>query len=309
MGVASLAARMRHLDEVVESLVDDLPVIAEAVARIDGDLGRLHRERGETGSALSRHENQLGELSAVVKRLATQVAWIEQHLRSSGAVRAVDLDHRDPELASLAATGDAGRRAAQDLLAPFARAALESTVADHGDAVGRQRAAEQAVLAACGALLDTERTERVHREARNGYLAAKAELAAAARQLAGLVERAEAGAARLAEDDEERRRTRSAITAGERAEAQLLTRLRTKLASAVGEGAMLPYWLTAPLGPMPPPNSAQRWMDVAAGLLAYRITYGIDDPDQALGELPAGAPADRRRWHEELQRGVRELGR
>ena len=309
LGVASLAARMRELDQVVGVLAGELPAVAEAVSRLDDELDRLHSERGETGSALSRHDSELRELSATVKRLATQVAWIERHLRSSGTVRSVDLDHLDPELAALAATADAGRRAAQELLDPFARATHEDVVAVHREAVGRRRAAEQSVLDACGDLADTERTDLAHREARSAYLTAKAELAAAVRQVSGVVAQAEAGVIRLAEDDDGRRRSHSAITAGERAEAQLLTRLRTKLAAAVGDGAMLPAWLTAPLGPMPPPNSAQRWMDVAAGLLAYRITYEIDDPDDALGDLPTGASPDRTHWHEDLYRGVRELGR
>ena len=48
---------------------------------------------------------------------------------------------------------------------------------------------------------------------------------------------------------------------------------------------------------------------VAAGLIAYRITYGVDDAENALGQLPEPAPDHRRRWHEDLRRGVRELRR
>jgi chromosome segregation ATPase len=309
MGVANLAARVRQLDEIVDTVVGELPEITDAVSRLDAELGRFHAERSETGSTLSRHDEQLRELSATVKRLATQVTWIERHIRTSGAVRSVDLDQVDPDLAALAATGEAGRRAAEELLAPFARATLEDSVTGHRGAVERRRTAEQALIDACGELAGTERTESAHREARGAYLAAKAEVAAAVRQVAALETEAEQGRTRLALDDEERRRTHAAITAGERAEAQLLTRLRTKIAAAVGDGAMLPTWLTGPIGPMPPPGSAQRWMDVAAGLLAYRITYDMDDPDDALGELPRAAVPDRRRWYEDLQRGVRELRR
>ena len=308
-GVADLAGRVRDLDQTVDAVVGELPAIADAVARIDGEVARLQAERTETGSALSRHEAQLRELTAAVKRLATQVAWIERHIRSTGSARSVSLDHRDPELSSLAATGEAGRRAGQELLAPFVRSSVEGAVRGHRDALAQRLSAGRDLLQACGLLVESRRGDEAFTRARTGYQRARAALLVAERQVASLEAEAKAGVVRLAEDDEARRRGRAGIDAGERAEAQLLTRIRTKLASAVGDGALLPAWLTTPLGPMPPADSAQRWMEVAAGLIAYRITYGVDDEENTLGDLPRTAPAHRRRWHEELRRGVRELRR
>jgi hypothetical protein len=308
-GVANLASRVRDLDETLDAVVGELPAIAEAVARVDGEVARLQSERVETGAALSRHDQQLRELTAAVKRLSTQVTWIERHIRSTGAARSVSLDQRDPELASLAATSEVGRRAGQELLAPFARSTIEGTMRSHRDAVTQQRSSGQDLLQACTRLVDSKIGEPVHREARAAYQRSRAALLVAERQVASLEAEAETGRVRLAEDDDARRRNQATISAGERAEAQLLTRLRTKLAAAVGDGALLPAWLTTPLGPMPSADSAQRWMEVATGLIAYRITYGVVDDENTLGELPRNASPHRRRWYEDLRRGVRELRR
>jgi chromosome segregation ATPase len=309
IGYGHLADRVRELGETLNAVVGELPVLVDAVARIDDEVDRLQSERTETGSALSRHDQQLREVSAAVRRLSTQVSWIEQHIRSSSGVQSVTLDRLDPELSALAASAEAGRRAADGLLSRFARTALESTVTTHRDALARRRAAADELIDACAALVDSEPDEPAHRKARSSYQRARDALVAAERQLAELGDEPRTGRVRLAEDDQVRARTRSTISDGEQAQSRLLTRLRTKLATAVGEGALLPAWLTTPLGPMPPADGAQRWMDVAAGLIAYRITYGVEDEHNALGELPEPVPDHRRRWHEDLRRGVRELRR
>lgn len=308
-GMGMVAARMRELGESLDAVAGQLPVVMEAVARLDADVDRLVAERAETGSALSRHDRELRELSAIVKRLATQVTWIERHIRSSGAARSIDLDHLDPELSALAATAEAGRRARDELLSTFERADLEARAADHRDAVTRHRDALRSLLDACARLLGTGRDDEAHRLARADYERARGTRGEAAGRLEALAGDAATARQRLAADDEERRSRAPAIAAGERAEMELLTRLRTKVAAAVGDGALLPAWLTGPLGPMPPAGAAGRWMDVAAGLLAYRITYAVADPDDALGALPEVVPGHRRRWFADLGRGVRELRR
>lgn len=309
MGMANVSARVRELGEALEVVAARLPALDDAVAEIGEDVDRLIAERSETGAALSRHDRELRELAATVKRLSTQVTWIERHIRSTGSAPSIDLDHVDPELSALAATTEAGRRAADGLLPPFDRAGFETTVADHRDAVARRDDAVRSLLDACARLVDTEREDAGHRQARADYLRARSFHADAGRRLDVLGGEARAASERLAADDEERLRVAPTVAAGERAETELLTRLRTKLAAAVGDGALLPAWLTGPLGPMPPAGTAQRWMDVAAGLLAYRITYDVTDPEDALGELPDPVPGYRRRRHADLGRGIRELRR
>jgi hypothetical protein len=270
----------------------------------------LLTERAETGAALSRHDRELRELTAVVKRLGTQVTWIERHIRSSGAARTLDLDDVEPELVGLAEIAEAGHRAQDSLLTPFARAGLEATVADHRDADAVHRRTVESLLQACARLVGTDRDDPPHRrQTRADYLAARDALADAARRREAIADQARSAIERLTADDDERRARAATIEAGRRAELELLTRLRTRLAAAVGDGALLPAWLTQSIGPMPGAGTAQRWTEVAAGLLAYRITYRLDDPEEALGELPDTATGYRRRWHAELGRGVRELRR
>ena len=288
MGIANVANRMRDLESTVLSLADDVPMLVEAVSRLNDDIERLIDSRRETRSTVSQHDDTLRELAGTVKRLAVRVSWIEEHLRSSGSARTVDLDHPDPDLVALAATAEAGRAAAGVLLSSVERATLVAELAGHRSLLARHRDTVGEVLAACEQLANGGPDGAARRRLRADYHTARA---------------------RLAEDDLERDRTATVLAAGERADRELLTRLRTRIASAVGDGAMLPAWLTGPLGPMPAAGSAPRWTDVAAGLLAYRITYAVTDPADAIGEVPAGAGERRRRWHADLGRGVRELRR
>jgi hypothetical protein len=307
LGMASVAAQVRELSESLEVVAGHLPVLGESVASLGEDVDRLMAERAETGAALARHDRELRELTATVKRLATQVTWIEQHIRSSGTARSVDLDHAGAELSALASAGQAGHQAEEGLLTPFARDSLETTVADHRDASVRYRDTVRALLDACARLVGTDPDDPLHGQARKDYLAAREARVQMARRVEALDDDAREAVERLAADDAERQCRSATIAAGERAETELLTRLRTRLASAVRDGALLPAWLAGPLGPMPPAGTAQRWMNVAAGLLAYRITYAVTDPEDALGRLPESATGHRRRWHARLVRDVRDL--
>ncbi|MDQ1290111.1 MAG: hypothetical protein QG622_3677 [Actinomycetota bacterium] len=309
MGMASVAASVRELGESLDVVAGQLPGIVEAINQLDEDVERLVTERGETGAALGRHERDLRELTATVKRLSAQVTWIEQHIRSSGTAQVLDLDHVEEELGALAATADAGHRAADQLLSTFERAALEASVTDHRDAAARSRAAVRSLLDSCVRLVATVQGDPEHRQARSDYLAARGARAEALREVDLLAPDAEEARERLSADDTERARLAPTVTAGERADVELLTRLRTKLTAAVGEGALLPAWLTEPLGPRPPAGESRRWMDVAAGIMAYRITYGVDDAEDPLGDLPESVGGYRRRWHADLGRGIRELRR
>ena len=309
MGIANVANRMRDLESTVLSLADDVPMLVEAVSRLNDDIEHLIDSRRETRTMVSEHDDAVRELAATVKRLAVRVAWIEQHLRNTGSARTVDLDHPDPDLIALAATAEAGRAAAGVLLTPVERATLAAELAGHAARLARHRSAIVELLAASEQLATGPQDGAARRQVRADYLAARARVADAAATVAAGVPGAGTARSRLAEDDVERERTATVVAQGERAERELLTRLRTRVASAVGAGAMLPAWLTGPLGPMPAAGAAQRWTDVAAGLLAYRITYAVADPADAIGELPPEVGERRRRWHADLGRGVRELRR
>jgi septal ring factor EnvC (AmiA/AmiB activator) len=306
-GLVAVSGQVRDLAESLEAVFGQVTQVGKVISRLDRDVDQLVEERSETGTALSQHERELRELTATVKRLVVRVDWIERHLRTSGNVSAIELDHRDPELLALATTSEAGHRAVDQLLTPFARVGLEAVVADHQDAVSLYRQVVRSLLDACGQLIESDRDEPSHSLARTEYLSARDARTEASRRVESLVAEARSAAERLATDDAERHQREATISAVARAEVELLTRLRTRLAAAVGEGSMLPAWLTGQLGPMPPAGAAQRWMDIAAGLLAYRTTYAVSDPDDPLGELPESVAGHRRRWHADLGRGIRDL--
>lgn len=46
---------------------------------------------------------------------------------------------------------------------------------------------------------------------------------------------------------------------------------------------LLPVWFTTSVGYKPPSRDTESWLDAAAGLLAYRLTYGVTDAVNALG--------------------------
>jgi hypothetical protein len=309
LGMAGVSARIRDVEVNVASMAEDVPMLVEAVSRLDVDVERLIAERRDTSGTIGRHDDALRDLTAAVKRLATQVAWIEQHLRASGSAQTLDLDRPDRDLQALAATADAGREAATALLDAAQRGTLEAAVAAHLAALRRYREAQRSVIDACERLPSARVDETGRRQARSDLTIARARLADARDTVANRADPARSARERLAADARDRERAATTLEAGDRARRELLTRLRTRLVAAVADGVMLPTWLTRPLGPMPPAGAAQRWTDVAAGLLAYRITYRVDDPDDAIGDLPADAPARRRRWYADLGRGVRELRR
>ena len=102
-------------------------------------------------------------------------------------------------------------------------------------------------------------------------------------------------------DDEHRKVHGPQVMTGESAHAQLMTRVRARLDTAVADSALLPAWLTLVLGHQPVGEDVAEWMDTAASLLAYRVTYEVDDPVVALGK-PALDDPRREKWHRELER-------
>jgi hypothetical protein len=70
-----------------------------------------------------------------------------------------------------------------------------------------------------------------------------------------------------------------------------------------GTPRLLPVWFTTSVGYEPPSRGTDSWLDAAAGLLAYRLTYGITDTVNALGP-PTQEAADpaRARWRADLTR-------
>ncbi|WP_326680981.1 hypothetical protein [Streptomyces sp. NBC_01237] len=59
------------------------------------------------------------------------------------------------------------------------------------------------------------------------------------------------------------------------------------------------------LGPAPPAQATERWLECATHVLLYRLTYRIDDQVLALGPCPDPAHRLQHRWYEELRKELR----
>jgi hypothetical protein len=70
-----------------------------------------------------------------------------------------------------------------------------------------------------------------------------------------------------------------------------------------------PTYLREELGPVPESTRGRRaWRQAAAAMEDYRRTYGITDPEQALGRVPR-EPAQRAAWQHTRQAIARAQGR
>jgi hypothetical protein len=306
-----------ELSYTVVQLRNDVDDLGVAIADLPERLGALDGSLDDVRSALRQVqkrsiavETTSHDLAALVKRLDARVEWLERNIRLQAATAEAQLDDIDIVEAELAQVAEAGHVARSELLPPSGRSALEAAVGAHAEAVRAQVYQRDLAVGACAVLAETARNDDRHVSAVTEFraaVAARDQARERARELAGPAVEA---AAVLQVDEEQQLAVADVIVDGERAWGALQDRLRTRIAEAVGEGALLPAWFTSVLGPIPPAEDTRPWMDVATSLLAYRVTYGVTDPVMALGRAPAEAETARRRaWYQQLRRQFSDLQR
>ena len=227
------------------------------------------------------------DLAGSLRRLAARVEWLEDRLRASGTVPVAELDRADTAVHELARAVLDGRDALEGLLEPDERAALLGTVeAFRGLERDRDRAARD-VLAISTVLETTPRTDPAHAEHAARFRDAERRYAQTTRAVAQNSPAARSAQERLDADDEHSVTVEPTMVAGRRAELDLDSVLRERLAQEVERGALMPAWFSAVLGPAPSaamPTAV--WFDAAAAALAYRLVYGVDDATALLGSVP-----------------------
>ncbi|MGW1917010.1 hypothetical protein ACWCQS_41635 [Streptomyces sp. NPDC002076] len=154
-------------------------------------------------------------------------------------------------------------------------------------------------------MLSTRYGSRAHAEAAGGLR----EALASERQLRQDLERqarlaAEAETA-LAADAKTRADKQSVMAAAARAEKRLTPELRSRLADAVSERALLPVWFVTVFVSAPPTRATQEWLETATEVLLYRLTYGVTDQVVALGAKPSDTDQRRRAWYDRLHEVLR----
>jgi chromosome segregation ATPase len=306
-----------NLNFEVRRLRTDVDELIEALERLPERLGSLTSGFEQTRTALENLHNRnleqdgaLRDVASMVKRLDARVEWLERNIRLHQSAVTVELDDVPAALRQLATVAEAGQAALAQLLSEQDRRDCESAIAAHEE--GRRQVAEQrrSALVSSRVIANTEIEDEGHQRAAEEFRAIVAELAAARRRGAELAERAREAVQRMDLDARRRLENAELIAQGERASAAMQSALRTRIADAVGEGALLPTWFTSVLGPIPPVEDTREWMDAATALLAYRVTYGVTDPVVALGGEPREQDgAHRRAWHHRLRRRLRDLQR
>lgn len=301
----------------VVQLRNDVDDLGQAIEHLPGRLGAIDRALETVRLALRKVETRAVEveatsldLAAVVKRLGARVDWLERNIRLQSAAAEAELDDVDNVEVELAQVAEAGHLARSELLPPAGRSALEAAVTAHSEAIRATVAHRDKALTACEVLIETARDDEQHITAVAEFRVAVASLGEARRRTRELAAAAQEAAEALGTDEEQQVAVADVVAAGEQAWAALQSRLRTRVADAVGEGALLPTWFTTALGPMPSAQDTKAWMDVATSLLAYRVTYGVSDPIATLGRPPGDSETARRRaWYQQLRRQFGELQR
>ncbi|HEV2638119.1 MAG TPA: hypothetical protein VGX23_23420 [Actinocrinis sp.] len=282
------------------------------LTRIADDLSgeQLERTRQFTRlrSALADADQAAADQARAARRLAARVDWLERRLRATGTIPVADLGGAGPEALGLAAAVVLGRDAEESLLDPAGRASLKTTAEAFARLEDERDQAAEDVLKISAALESTARTDLTHAQQLARFDAAEQRLAFAATAVAENLRFARAARERLNEDDRSREELAPVIEAGLEARATLEASLRTRLATEVARGALLPAWFSADLGPEPvDQDSAADWLTAAADASTHRLVYGIDDTRSVLGPRPA--PTEPKHRRTEYARLAAELNR
>jgi hypothetical protein len=298
---------LRNDVDDLAAAIDDLPqrfnAVGTALDDVRAGLGRLETRAAEVDAG---HR----ELTALVKRLGARVEWLERNIRLSSSAAEIELDDVEDSESQLARVAEHGSQARAGLLPPAGRSGLEAALTAHADALRALAHQREAALEACEVLATTRWDDDEHVSAVAAFKAAVEAMDDARQVVRETSPAAVEASSQLASDSTRQLAVADVIADGELAWAALHDRLRLRVADAVGSGALLPTWFTGVLGPIPPAEDTRPWMDVATSLLAYRVTYGVNDPVVALGPDPGpGETARRRAWHQQLRRQLTVLQR
>jgi hypothetical protein len=299
--------QLRNDVDDLAAAIDDLPARFRSVGSVLDDVrAGLVRVEARTTEVDTGYR----ELTALVKRLGARVEWLERNIRLTTTTAEIEIDDVDEPEAQLARVAEQGSQARAGLLPPAGRSSLEAAVTAHADAVRAHDHQRALALEACEVLAGTRWDDEEHRSAVTAFRTAVASMDEARSAVLATADAASDASAQLASDSARQLAVADVIADGELAWAALQDRLRMRVADAVGSGGLLPTWFTGVLGPIPPAEDTGPWMDVATSLLAYRVTYDVNDPIVALGPEPGeGETARRRAWHRQLRRQLAELQR
>lgn len=241
-----------------------------------------------------------------LERLARRLRHLEALLWGDAEDQRTEFGPSDPELVGLAESAESAQTLSRMLVTPQLRAGCERVIEEYRAWQCRYDQTLDVALEASRTIATTNPEQERHQDAARRFNAARSELDALEPNRRRVRNSAHHARRQLAHDQEVRERYQREISEGHRAWSTLTTRLRVRAAVAAERAEPLPIWLVDSLG-VPPSSGAAGWRDLAVQLLAYRITYAVDDPHQALGDEPDSSESPRRRqWYRDLMRELRD---
>ncbi len=204
---------------------------------------------------------------------------------------------------------EAGHQARSLLLSEDRRRELVAAVTEHRESTELVRSQRDRALTAAERLADTGYGSADHRAAGAEFRSARSRMAAAESRVQSVSSRAgcppSAEPGRRGED-----RVGGHHRRGGRAWTALQTRLRTGWRRRWGRRPCCRRGSPPRWGRCAPADDTERWMETAADLVAYRITYRVGDPVVALGQRPGEGAGVRQRlwWQQWTRRSVPSTG-
>jgi chromosome segregation ATPase len=307
-GANSQLDRLRRDVDGLEDLPAEVDQLKEKLDELETEhsqgIERLETELRDTTETADTAAADVESVQQDLRRLTARVAWLERRSQLAEGEEAVALDAVNATMRRQLQALSAASRARLPLLPDQEYQRLTYQVQRYRDSLTRLHQARTAALQASETLAETAVDSPEHQDAATRYRTATAEIGTHNQAALNSRAAAEAARPRLEADDHNRAQAAPVLAAGTEADAALHQNLRTRLAEAVSNAALLPLWFTTALGPMPTGPNTQHWIDTATEALLYRITYKVDDQVVLLGPKPT-QPGDRRAQYDQLTRDVR----
>ncbi|MFD5610559.1 hypothetical protein [Kitasatospora sp. NPDC127060] len=300
--VGRVESRLQSLQEGAEA---DRSHDRERLDSVERDLRERQDETEGLVERVDDHDEDVRFLRRAARDLDQRVAWLERRVRTAAGGRAVDLDATDHETQQLVKRIAAGRAAEAQLLPAADRARHVRTLNAHQEAAARLAKAQTAVLDAAATLATAAHGSDAFRQAASAYREASTITRATETHIRSLQGAADAARTALDRDDSLDRNLAEAAAAGQAAHQHLARIARDRISTALAGTDLLPVWFTTALGPMPPREDTEAWLDTATQALTYRLSYGVRDEVLALGSIPAQASAHRRADHQDAEQALR----
>ncbi|WP_331731570.1 hypothetical protein [Kitasatospora sp. NBC_01300] len=269
------------------------------------DLRERKSEAEDLDERADGHDEDIVFLRRAVGDLGQRIAWLERRVRTAAGGRAVDLDATDHETKLLVKKIAAGRAAEAQLLPAADRARHVRSVNAYQEAAARQEKTRAAVLEAAATLATAAHGSDAFTKATDAYRQSRTNLRATETHLGSLKRTADTARTALDRDESLDQTLSEAAAAGQSAHQHLTRIARARISAALAGTDLLPVWFAAALGPMPPREDTEAWLDTATRALTYRLSYSIRDEVLALGSIPAQATARQRADHQTAEQGLR----